>query len=153
MEPISWQELEYIPKDKKPDFYWTLGIIAVALGVSAFVYGNPILGILIFVGSFSIALISLRRPRMVNYEISEKGISINTEFFPYNNIEAYFFDRKYYGHLVLRLGKSAFAIETLTLPEEIDVDELHNFFKQVMQGKEKEMIETPFHLFFERLGI
>ena len=153
MEPISWQELEYTPKEKKPDFYWSLGIIAVALGVSAFVYSNPILGILILVGAFSIAIISLRKPRMMTYEISERGISINGEFFSYRSIEAFYFDRKYYGHLVLRLGKGAFATETINLPEGVDIDELHNFFEEIMPEKETEMIETPFHLLFERIGI
>ena len=47
-ETLLWEAYEYEPKERSADWYWIVGIIALAICVVSLIYGNIIFAILVF---------------------------------------------------------------------------------------------------------
>jgi len=86
---ISWKTKEYEHRPKSIDWYWTVGIISVGLIAVAIMMKNAMFVILIMLGGFSIALFSARRPNIVDFAVTVRGIQINSNLFPYDDLESF----------------------------------------------------------------
>ena len=63
IEPlISWSAPEHLYVEKHTDWYWTVGIITLALAAVAFIFGQVITGILILVAALALTLHASRPP-------------------------------------------------------------------------------------------
>jgi len=67
LEKIEWQAPEYEFHEKRPDWFWTLGIITLALFLSAVLLHSFLFGFLILLAGFSLALFGARKPNIVFY--------------------------------------------------------------------------------------
>ncbi|MEX0931960.1 MAG: hypothetical protein WDZ88_04375 [Candidatus Paceibacterota bacterium] len=89
MEPLIWSDYEYIYTKKTADWYWAVGIVGTALVVAPLLFNNIMLALLIAIGLFSLVLFASKKPRMVEFEINEKGIRIDRTLYPYDSIESF----------------------------------------------------------------
>ncbi|MFA5934128.1 MAG: hypothetical protein WC795_02830 [Candidatus Paceibacterota bacterium] len=88
-ETISWSAPEYAHEKKSNDWFWALGIIAVTASVAAIIYGNYLFALLIIISATTVAFYSVREPDMVNYEIRDDGILMQSILLPYKNIQSF----------------------------------------------------------------
>lgn len=86
---VVWEALEYPHIEKNNDWYWALGILAIAGAAAAFVSGNVLFGVVILLGAATMALHSLRPPRVITYAITARGIHIGTRTYPFNTLASY----------------------------------------------------------------
>lgn len=86
---ISWSAREYDHNTKTPDWYWTIGILSIGLIAIAIMMKNALFVILIMLSGFTIALYSARRPNMVNFAITVRGVQINNSLYPYDDLESF----------------------------------------------------------------
>ncbi len=86
---IKWEapEYEYIPKS--PNWFWSVGIIAVAIAVASVLLGNALFAILVLLAGFSVILFASRRPRKIWFSLTVQGIQIDNRLFPYENIRSF----------------------------------------------------------------
>lgn len=85
-ESVRWSALEYPHRKKTADWYWVLGILAVAGAVAAFILGNILFSLLIVVGAFTVALFAARHPRIVEFEIDQRGVRADIILYPYSSL-------------------------------------------------------------------
>jgi hypothetical protein len=88
-QAISWTVGAEAPRERSVDWYWGLGVVAVAgAGVSVF-FGNILLAIILVLGAGSIGFLALRGPREHIVAADERGITIDGTRYPYTNIHSF----------------------------------------------------------------
>jgi len=88
-ETITWSAAEYPFREKTTDWYWALGIMAVAGAVAAYIMGNFLFAVLILIGAFTVAIYGARHPRMVQFEVSRRGVRSDTVLYPYSSLSSF----------------------------------------------------------------
>lgn len=91
---ITWEALEHRHIDKTSDWFWAVGIIAIAMSVVFIILNNVLFSVVILLGGATMILFGHRKPHMVQYEISVRGVRVNNEFHPYDTLETYSIDEE-----------------------------------------------------------
>jgi hypothetical protein len=89
---IIWQTLEYEPKKNSSDWFWVIWIIAASMAIIAFIYDNPIFAALIIVSVFTLSIYSVRKPRMINFEINHLGIKANKQMYLFSTLKSFWIE-------------------------------------------------------------
>lgn len=90
-EELRWHTHDHT-EPKSADWYWALGIIAVAGAVAAVVLGNILFAVLIVVGTLTLALYAVRKPNLAHFEINDRGIRIDNTIHPYTSLDSFWVD-------------------------------------------------------------
>lgn len=88
-ERITWSALEYPVREKTTDWYWALGIMAIAGAVASYILANILFSILILLGAFTVAVYGARRPHIVEFEIDRRGIRSGATLYPYSSLVSF----------------------------------------------------------------
>lgn len=150
MEKISWVTEEYEHKDKTPDWYWALGIIAIAGAAISIIYKNYLFAIFIILAAIILAMYSSRKPEPMNIEISEKGVRIKNEIYPYSMIKSFWIESlPNESHLLLHTKRILMPIIVLNIE-----NNLESKIQQMLSShtKEEEMKEPVTQRVMEHLG-
>jgi hypothetical protein len=86
---ISWNSKEHLSGQKTNDWYWSVGIITLALAVIAFLFDNVISGILVVVAGFTLVLHVSLGARDVYCEINDRGIVYDKHFYPFLSLDSF----------------------------------------------------------------
>ncbi|MBI1957130.1 MAG: hypothetical protein HYS44_01590 [Candidatus Niyogibacteria bacterium] len=86
---VSWSapEYDYIPKSR--EWYWAVGILAMALVIVSALIHNFLFGILVVLAGFTVALYGARRPKIVRFTISARGVEIGEKLHSYESLESF----------------------------------------------------------------
>ncbi len=83
---FEWEGSEYIFEQKGADWYWALGIIAVAGMVASVLFGNVILALLIAAAAGTLALSTAKHARNHVFRITDQGVMIDENVYEYEHI-------------------------------------------------------------------
>jgi hypothetical protein len=83
---FEWEGKEYAPSEKSADWFWALGIVAIALIVACVLFSQYLLAVLVLVGSVTISLQAAKHPRIHRFAILESGIMIDATFYAYSDM-------------------------------------------------------------------
>ncbi len=89
---IEWDAPEYEHKERSQDWFWAVGIISLSIVLASIIFGNFILGILIIVSVFALAIFINRPPENVHVIVDERGITRDKVHYPYSTLESYWLD-------------------------------------------------------------
>lgn len=151
MKTIRWSAPEYEHKKRTADWYWAVGIIAVAIAVASVILGNPLFGLLILLALFALTLYSYRPPETVDIEASEIGVRANKNFFPHQNTESFWIEETgRQKKLFLKSKKLVMPLIALPIAPDINTAEL----RTLLLGKltEEPLRESFLEQVLERLG-
>ncbi|MEK7086161.1 MAG: hypothetical protein AAB709_00865 [Patescibacteria group bacterium] len=79
----EWRGREYDHNPKSSDWYWVLGIIAVAGAIACMLFGNYLFAILIIIASAAIALHAAKEPPIHQFRLVETGLLIGDDLHPF----------------------------------------------------------------------
>jgi len=149
-EIITWSALEYEHKEKSADWYWALGVIAVAGSATAFLLGNILLSILIVIGAFTLAMYGRRRPEMMDVKLGKRGVFVNDTLYPYNTLKSFWVEEQDKESKVL-IESEKMLMPYIVIPlNDADPDEVREFLFEYLE--EEEHSEPLSHKFMEYLG-
>jgi len=112
---LSWEAAEYEFEKKSPDWFWALGIIALAGGLTAVLLGNYLFGVFIILAAVLLGFYAARRPQVVRYEIDAEGVRVGQEMYHYKNLKAFWLETAGPVKKLLLLSKSSLS-PILALP-------------------------------------
>jgi hypothetical protein len=117
---VYWEAPEHHHLEKTSDWYWILGIIAVAAAVASVLIGNVLFAIVIILASGVMMLHARREPRMFGYEISNRGVRIQEYLYPFSNLESFYLDEDYPlgPQLIVKPKNLLSSILIIPIPEE-----------------------------------
>jgi hypothetical protein len=144
---ISWEAYEH-HHTRESDWFWILGIFAVATSIAAMLLGNVLLGILILLGSVVASIAAMRDPKIVSYAVSQRGVRIDETLYPYTTLECFCIDEKgpMGPQLFVKSEKLFMPLLILPLPADAERD-IENLISSRLPEKH---LEEPFaHILLE----
>ncbi len=85
--PLHWQALEYEHRERNPDWFWAVGIITIALSVTAIILHNVLFAFVIVLSGFVLSLYAARPPREIDIVIDDRGVRVEKIFYPFHSLE------------------------------------------------------------------
>jgi hypothetical protein len=148
---VYWEALEHNHIEKTNDWYWILGIIAIAGSVASMIFGNVLFGVVILLGAMTMFIVSHRHPRVIEYEVSGRGVRIRNDFYPYATLDSYFLDETNQVNPQLIVKSKKLFVPLLLMPVPVEyVDVIERIVNARLR---EEHLEEPFsHLLLEFLG-
>lgn len=141
---FEWEGSEYVFEQKGADWYWALGIIAVAGMVASVLFGNVILALLIAAAAATLALSTAKHARNHVFRITDQGVMIDENVYEYEHILSFsvleYIDPTLPPALSLKTRR--FLAPHLLIPiVGPDPLEIYNFFAEhIEEGKHDESV-------------
>ena len=86
---IHWSALEYDHKDKTIDWFWAVGLSALAGAVIAILYKNYFFGIFLILAGICMGMFGARKPGMVEVGIFEDYIIVGDRKYEWKTVHAF----------------------------------------------------------------
>jgi hypothetical protein len=86
---LEWNTFEHEHIHKTSDWFWALGIIAVAGAITSIIFSNILFAGVVLIGAFVLGMHAAKGPSMVHFKISHRGIIINKIMHPYTSLESF----------------------------------------------------------------
>ncbi len=83
---FEWHAREYAAEEKSADWYWALGIVAIALVIVCILFNEILLGIVVLAAAVALALQAAKRPRIHRFAIVDTGILVDNNLYQYDNM-------------------------------------------------------------------
>lgn len=138
---VSWEAPEFHYTEKKGDWYFAVGIIAAGCVVAALLLGNTLFALLSVIAGIALAIAAGKRPRVVPFAVTVRGVRIGDELYPFGHLSAYHIDEEDpRGPQMILLARRKFMpLLTMPLPAEY-LDDIED----IMRGKLAERyLEEP----------
>ena len=143
---IRWKAPEHHYFEKTIEWFLVLAIISSSLIFSAFYLNNPLLGILIGIAAIMIAVATIRKPRMIPYSISVRGLRTGNKFYSMRSLAEYSIDEEHRNgpHLLVITNQMLTPTLVVPLPAEL-IDDIEAILaERVPEGD----VEEPLHNIF-----
>jgi hypothetical protein len=82
----EWEGSEYAFEEKGADWYWAVGIIAIAAIIACILFGNIILALLVAAAAIAIALQAAKHPRTHRFSIYDRGLAIDDRLYLFEDM-------------------------------------------------------------------
>ena len=150
--PLEWSAHEYEHIEKTTEWYWALGLVAVAGAIAALLANNVLFALLILIGAFVLALLASRPPRIVHFSISQRGVRIDDDLHPYNSLKSFAVHEISSDHVPkLIIETSRMIAPHLVIPlEGVHADDVHKYLARFIP--EEDHVEPLSHRIMEWLG-
>ncbi|MFM2331134.1 MAG: hypothetical protein RLZZ26_641 [Candidatus Parcubacteria bacterium] len=83
---LEWEGREYDHNPKDADWYWVVGIVAVACTVASILFANYLLAILIIIAAVTLALHASKEPPLHRFQLVDEGIVIGEDLHPFEKM-------------------------------------------------------------------
>lgn len=138
---ITWEAPEHHHVEKSSDWFLALAIIVFALVISAILFGNTLFAILLAVAGITLAIMASKKPSVIPFAVTVRGITISDEMYPYSTLVSYHIDEQdIRGPQLLVLTKRHFMpLLILPLPAEY-IDDIEDILKEKLS---EDLLEEP----------
>lgn len=138
-------------RQKGPDWYWALGVIALASAVIAVIYNNIFFAVFIILGAIVLGFYANKRPEVIDVAISEEGVMVQNYLYPFETLKGFAVDQHELGtYLLIETSRTLVPVVSIPLPEQLDPDALSDLLKTRVEPKKLE--EPLSHKLMEVLG-
>jgi hypothetical protein len=159
-EKLSWSALEYEEKERSKDWFWALGIIVVTSSIAAIIFGSYFFAALLIISGVLLGFFAIKKPDIIDYELTDRGLKIRTHFYPYENIKSFWVqahnpletNREVFKKPLLFIHSERIFMPVISIPIN---EEIAKHIKSIMLEKkvaEVEMKEHPSEKIMEALG-
>jgi len=142
LRAIEWEAPEHHHEPKNSDWFWVLGILTISGAITAILIENLLLAMVILISGTVMAILAMRPAKTVTFAVTQRGVKIDSSFYPYTTLEKYFIEENEVlgPQLLIRSQKMFMPLLILPLPEE-HVDEIEVIIAERIQ---EEHLEEPF---------
>ena len=93
-QDMVWSITTHVHRERNVDWYWALGVIAVAGILVSVFFSNVLLAVIIALGAISIGFLAARGPREHMVKIDDRGVSIDGTRYPFANIYSFWVEHE-----------------------------------------------------------
>jgi hypothetical protein len=148
MEPavraISWEAPQHRHVEKGNDWFFALAIIVGALVVVAVLLDNVLFALLLGIAGGVLAMSAARRPSIVPYAVTVRGVKVEDELFPYANLVSFHIDEEDARgpQLLIKTSRRSVPLLVLPIPPK-HIDDIENILKEKLP---EEILHEPLFL-------
>ncbi len=141
---VSWEAPQHHHVEKGNDWFFALAIIVIALVVVAILIDNVLFALLIGIAGGVLAMSAAKRPAIVPYAVSVRGVKVEDELFPYSTLTAFHIEEENPRgpQLLIRTNRRTIPLLVLPIPPE-HVDDIEDILKERLP---EELIHEPLSL-------
>lgn len=151
LRSISWEAPEHHHVEKGNDWYFALAIIVVALVIVALLLGDVLFAVLLGLAGGVLAVAAAKRPSVVPFSISVRGVKIEDKLHAYSTIDSFHIDEEDPRGPQLFLKSKQKFMPLIIMPIPADhVDDIEAILKERVD--EEELEEPIFEKVLEILG-
>ena len=135
----EWDGREYEHNPKTADWYWALGIVAVASSIASVLFGNYLFALLIIIATSAIALHAAKLPPLHHFRLVETGIIVGNDHHPFSTMESFTVLEDIEGKYppILSIKIMSWHSPHLLIPlEGVDVDMVYAYFLHHVDERE-----------------
>jgi hypothetical protein len=136
---VSWEAPEHNHIEKGADWFFAFTIIIIAVVLAAIMFGNVLFALLMTVAGLTLAISVAKRPAIIPFAVTVRGIRINEELFPYSELESYYIDEDDARgpQLLLKSRRRLLPLIILPLPPDY-VDDVEDILRDRLPEEELE---------------
>ncbi len=150
--PIRWQAYEHEHIERGRDWYWALGVFAVAVSLISVLLGNFLFGILILVAAATLAVIASSPPPLVQFELSDRGIRVGDTLHRYEEIISFWVEDHEVDPPILLVDTTKWLSPNLVIPiRDTEPSLVRAYLKE--RAEEVPMREPIWHKILETFGL
>ncbi len=148
---ITWEAPEHNHTEKGADWFFAFTIVFIAIVLAAILLGNVLFALLMAIAGLTLAIAVSRRPRIVPFAVTVRGVRMNDELFPYSTLESYYIDEDDPNgpQLLLRSRRKFMPLLVIPLPPD-NVDDVEDILRDRLP--EEHLEESLFIKILEILG-
>lgn len=149
---FSWETIEFEFKEKRKDWYWIVGSVAVVLIIIAIVLQNYLFAFLIGIAGFLMINLAAKEPLSFPVEISEQGVKIFEDLYKYESLYGFWitYNKKEEPILLLLSDRRISPIISITINDDIDLMGLREYLGEFID--EQEMKESLTDRIIDKIG-
>jgi hypothetical protein len=133
---IIWEAFEYNHTEKGQDWFWAVGIISLAIAVTAVIFQNYLFAVLIIVSAITLSLYATRKPEIVHCEVNTKGIIMHKTMYLYAHLSAFWVEDQY-GETKILVRSEKLLSPLIVVPiEDADHEEVRMFLRRYLPEEE-----------------
>lgn len=152
MEPLLlWQCYEHVHEQRTRDWYWALGIIALAGAVASIVMSNVLFALIIILAALIWGLLSSQPPEITTIGIYERGLRIGEQLYPWSDVRSYWVDDEAEENQLLIDTKRMLSPNLVIALGELDPEVVRSTMERFAQ--EEYLHESLPHRLFQLLGL
>lgn len=135
MEPalrsITWEAPEHHHVEKGNDWFFALAIIVVSLVVVAILLNDVLFALLLGLSGGALAVSAAKRPSIIPYAVTVRGVTIGDRIYPYSALESYRIDEDdpRGPQLLLKSNHRFMPLMVMPLPVE-QIDNIDDILKE-----------------------
>ena len=138
---ITWEAPEHHHVEKGNDWFFAVIIIVVSLVLVAILFNNVLLALLLGLAGGALTLSAARRPLIIPYAVTLRGVRIDDRLYPYSTLEGYRIDEDDPKGPQLLLRSSQKLMPLLVVP--IPFDYIDDIDAIVAEALPEEALEEP----------
>lgn len=147
---FEWSALEHHHSgEKSPDWYWGIGIVAIAMAVLATFFGNILFALLILLATFVLFVHKHTHPKMMRYAITRKGIWVGEDLYPYDSLESFWVEDEIDEQILFKSSRPLMTYIILPLPDNVNPDQIREYLLEYLD--EEHLEESSIQKFFENM--
>ncbi len=147
---LTWIAKEYEHRERSIDWFWAVGVVAIALAVISIIFHNLLFAVFIIIATVTLLLYALRHPRDMRHELNERGIMIDSTLFPYKTLDSFWIVDHTLPNKLLVKSQKIFMPYLVLHIENIRSEEVRDFLLQYIE--EEELHESVAQKLMESLG-
>jgi len=136
---FEWEGQEYAHNPKTADWYWALGIVAIAGTIAAVLFASYLIAVLIIIAASTLALHGAKHPPIHRFRLVEHGLMIGEELHPFDDMISFSVLEDIEGELppLLSIKNDSWFSPHLMIPlEGVEADHVYAYFlHHVDEGK------------------
>ncbi len=121
---ISWNAPTHTYREKTTDWYWSVGIITLAIAVVCFIFSQVLTGIFVIVAAITLVLHASKPAKVVYHEINDRGIIVDSVLYPFLSLESFWISHEIKPDKILLKSHKTFMPLIVILIEEADPEEV-----------------------------
>jgi hypothetical protein len=145
MEPslrsITWEAPEHHHVEKGNDWFFALAIIILALIIVAILFNNVLFALLIGLSGGALAVSAAKRPSIISYAVTVRGIKIDDQLHPFSTLESYTIDEEdpHGPQLLIKSARKIMPLMVMPIPVD-HIDDIEAILKEKL---DEEDLEEP----------
>ncbi len=150
-DTLYWETIEHNHHKKGRDWFWVVGIIALALAVSSILFGNITFALIVILLTFLLFVESNREAAEIRVGMDNKGIYVDKTHYPFEDLESFYVEVDHgLPRIILKSQKLFMPLIVIPLIGDIDPEEVE-FFLGYYLDQEK-LQESLFQILLEFVG-
>lgn len=138
---LEWEGREFDHNPKSTDWYWSLGIVAVAGTAAAILFGSYLFAALIVVAAGAITLHAAKAPPLHRFRLIERGVIIGDDLHLFETMVSFSVLEDVEGKIppMISIKTESWLSPHLIIPlAGVDADKVYGYFLQHVDESEHE---------------